>query len=257
LVDLTARHDAAVNKCLPLPAADELATLAQIATHNRASSRRDLQFLFYQVQDWYKWDLRNRISRARSQQKFEVIAGQLKALRKNLENLNASERKHFGLFRLTNKNQDDIFEVRLLNNDLIDCGYFEVSDALVDDLLEELMEWSGAAALGASETGLWQRREASRPPEWSEQHDPTNPDTSVFNYFVVRVGEIVRGHGGNLSYVNDSFTGTLVEFLRRAEPYLPNGFLPFDLAQADEDGTVKGKTILRTLSKHWPKLERR
>jgi hypothetical protein len=81
--------------------------------------------------------------------------------------------------------------------------------------------------LGASETGLRPRRKANRPSEWSTNSDPTNPDTNTFNFFIVTLGSIVRGNDGDLTYSNESFTGTLVEFLHRAETYLPKNFMPF------------------------------
>jgi len=74
-----------------------------------------------------------------------------------------------------------------------------------------------------------------------------HPRCNYFDFFVVRLSNLVHGYGGQLTLETDAGSGTAVDFLRYAAKYLPSGVIPAELLVVDGDGQLKGLKRLQKM----------
>ena len=204
-----------------------IAELAKVPTERRADFCAALPWLFKLAREEHEWDVTSAPKREAAVRQLTQVEKAATALKACLDGLDYTARKKLGIYALRHW----LYGAAATDEEL----RFQVMNLVID----------GQVEIGLSRVGFFSRivddiRTAASTREWppssakggapSKSFDlPGNPKVSAFDLFVFHMELLAQLHGGRTKLDKNYCTGTLIQILEIAKPYLPNGFVPDDL----------------------------
>jgi hypothetical protein len=225
-------------------AIEKLAATAAIPKEQVASFGKALQNLCKIVRDHYHgWELAapRREKAALEIAKVEKAANALKA---SFANLSDGARDQLGIYAL----RDEEFGIAATDAELRFqiADLFQLGEICHGRLKVEFFEKVVEDIQRCAATREWPSRgQGGARSKWFDL--PGNPNIKAFDLFVIYLEQLIQRCGGHTTLDKNAGTGSLVDCLKCAKPYLPSGLVPDTLFRADDKGKLKGMSRLQRL----------
>jgi hypothetical protein len=177
------------------------------------------------------------------------IAKEARKLKANIDKLSSQARVTLGLYvmRLEQFGEAGAHEaVRDQIEDLLQAGSAGQAVQKVSQL-----SWAVGRIQSAAATETWPKHQKASPAPWKRGSNRTGPYIDTFDRFMIELGETVRACNGALRINQNDINDDLSAFLRAASPYLPDGFIPWDVLDPSAKADRSPRSRLKKLTSLW------
>lgn len=225
-------------------AVSHLADIVAIPTERRRSFEMSVKVLFHGACQQHAWDITSSGRRPTVERQLSEIQEAVATLMERLAGSDKDTKDTLGIYKLHRDNFASPLtdqERRRHIADMVEGGQVPQGRREIDALFQLLQAWHDAAG-----TREWPKLSSGGAPSKSLSI-PGNPAVTAFDLFSPFLSKIVHDHGGRLTLDKTLGTGTAIDFLHLAKPYLPESFIPQGILGAKTGGVLSGLSRLQKM----------
>jgi len=233
---------------IPSAALEQLSSLARVQAHYRPTFANSLIELFTKARRWHRLASRS-IEMDAAAKELSRIAKEAQKLKDTIDKLRGPARVTLGLYvtRLEQFGETESYEaMRNQIEDLLQGGSGQALQKV------DYLSWAVDRIKSAAATETWPKRQKDTPAPWKRGVSRSGPHIDTFERFVIELGGTVRACHGALRIEPDNANDDLGAFLKAASPYLPDGFIPWDVLEPSPNGNrASSGSPLKKLVSFW------
>jgi hypothetical protein len=233
---------------IPGAALEQLSTVANINAHYRPTFANSLIELFAKARRWNRLASRSAEMDGAAKE-LGRVAKEARKLKETIDRLSGPARVTLGLYvsRLEQFGETESHEaMRNQIEDLLQAGGAGQAVQKVDYL-----SWAVGRIQSAAATETWPKNQKDAPAPWKRGVSRSGPHIDTFDRFVAELTATVRACNGMLRIDPNSVNDDLTAFLKAATPYLPGGFIPWDVLEPAPNGKSASGSPLKKLMSFW------
>jgi hypothetical protein len=233
---------------IPPAAMEQLSNVSKIPAHYRPTFANSLIELFAKARRWNRLACRS-VEMDAAAKELGRIAKEARKIKENIDKLSGQARVTLGLYvtRLEQFGETESHEaMRNQIEDLLQTGGAGQALQKVDYL-----SWAVGRIQSAAATETWPKHHKDSAVPWKRGASRTGPHIDTFDRFVAELVGTVRTCHGALWIEQNNPNDDLTAFLQAASPYLPSGFIPWDVLEPSPNGKSPSTSPLKKLRSLW------